>query len=254
MKSSSSFKLSALSLAMLSSVAGIGTQAYAAEEEEVEKIMVTGSRIARAEVASSSPITVVSKEQLVNLGITDVSTALRRLPALTGNTANNQSSSGANNIQTATLRGIEASNTLVMLNGRRMVGSDEDGLVDLSAIPFEAINQIEVLKDGASAIYGSDAIAGVINIITKRNFEGFDVNAHYGRSSRGDADERKVGLVMGASTDKASIMIAASTSNNEGWEEKDRYMTQDADQRYLGGGNYRSGTAPNPRLRGFWFR
>jgi len=251
MKSSSSFKLSALSLAMLSSVAGISTQAYAAEEEEVEKIMVTGSRIARAEVASSSPITVVSKEQLVNLGITDVSTALRRLPALTGNTANNQSSSGANNIQTATLRGIEASNTLVMLNGRRLVGSDEDGLVDLSAIPFEAINQIEVLKDGASAIYGSDAIAGVINIITKKNFEGFDVNAHYGRSSRGDADERKVGLVMGASTDKASIMIAASTSNNEGWEEKDRYMTQDADQRYLGGGNYRSGTAPNPKLSGF---
>ncbi|OHU85377.1 MULTISPECIES: TonB-dependent receptor [Pseudoalteromonas] len=247
------FKFSALSLAVISSVSSISANVHAADDnlKEVEKIMVTGSRIARAEVESTSPITVVSKEALTNLGISDVSSALRRLPALTGNTANNQSSAGSNNIQTATLRGIEATNTLVLLNGRRLVGSDEDGLVDLSSIPFEAISQIEVLKDGASAIYGSDAIAGVINIITRKNFEGFKVTAHFGRSSRGDADERKVGFVTGVSTDKASIMVAASTSNNAGWEEKDRYMTKDADQTYLGGGNGRSGTAPNPKLTGF---
>lgn len=249
MNKHSLMKYSILSLAIASTLTP-AEQAFAAEDE-VEKIMVTGSRIARAEVESTSPITVVTKESLVNLGITDVSSALRRLPALTGNTANNQSSAGSNNIQTATLRGIEASNTLVLLNGRRIVGSDEDGLVDLSSIPFEAISQIEVLKDGASAIYGSDAIAGVINIITRANFDGFEVNAHYGRSSRSDADERRVGLVTGISNDRASIMIAASTSNNEGWEEKDRYMSRDADMTYLGGGNGRSGTAPNPKLSGF---
>ena len=244
------FKLSTLSIAMLSIASSIATPVFAAEEE-IEKIMVTGSRIARAEIVSSSPITVVTKVQLTNLGITDVSTALRRLPAITGNSANNQSSSGANNIQTATLRGIEATNTLVLLNGRRMVGSNADGLVDLSSIPFEAIAQIEVLKDGASAIYGSDAIAGVINIITRKNYEGFEVNARYGVSSKGDAQEREVGLVFGLSADKGSMMIAARTSNNAGWEEKDRYMTQDADQRYLGGPNFSSGTTPFARLSGF---
>ncbi|MCP5078854.1 MAG: TonB-dependent receptor [Psychromonas sp.] len=247
------FKLSTLSLAMLSIATSIATPVFAAEsaEEDVEKIMITGSRIARAEVSSTSPITVVSKEQLTNLGITDVSSALRRLPAITGNSTNNQSSSGASNIQTATLRGIEATNTLVLLNGRRMVGSDEDGLVDLSSMPFEAIAQIEVLKDGASAIYGSDAIAGVINIITRRNFEGFEVNAHYGKSSKGDADERELGLVMGFSAEKGSIMIAASASNNAGWEEKDRHMTKATQRDYLGGTNISSGTTPFARLSGF---
>ena len=251
MSNNRTFKLSAFSIAMLSATSSFVTPTFAAEEAEIEKIMVTGSRIARAEVTSTSPITVVTKSQLTNLGITDVSSALRRLPAITGNSANNQSSSGANNIQTATLRGIEATNTLVLLNGRRMVGSNEDGLVDLSSIPFEAISQIEVLKDGASAIYGSDAIAGVINILTRKNYEGFEVNAHYGQSSEGDAQERELGLVMGFSGDKGSMMIAASTNNNSGWEEKDRYMTQDADQQYLGGPNFSSGTTPFARLSGF---
>ncbi len=246
------FNKTTLMLAMLTAISS--PQLLAAEKtevEEVERIMVTGSRIARTELASSSPITVVSKESMVNMGITDVSSALRRLPALTGNTANNQSSSGANNIQTATLRGIEATNTLVLVNGRRIVGSDANGLVDLSSIPFEAIQEMQVLKDGASAIYGSDAIAGVVNIITRKSFDGFDVNSHYGVSSEGDAQERKVGLVVGTSTDKASIMIAASISNNSGWEEKDRYMTRDANQEYLGGSNGNSGTAPQANLSGF---
>lgn len=248
-------RLCKLSFVALSTCMALGLPvAQAAENEEVkeiEKIAVTGSRIARAEVVSTSPITVVSKAQLTKLGITDVSTALRRLPAITGASANNQSSSGANNIQTATLRGIEATNTLILLNGRRLVGSDEDGLVDLSTVPFQAISQIEVLKDGASAIYGSDAIAGVINIITKKNFEGFEVNTRVGQSSRGDATEREVGLVMGFSTDKGSVMIAASSSNNDGWEEKDRYMTKDTNREYMGGTNTSSGTTPFSRLTGF---
>jgi iron complex outermembrane receptor protein len=245
------FKLSALSMAVLSIASSVATPTFAADEEQIEKIMVTGSRIARAEIASTSPITVVTKAQLTNLGITDVSSALRRLPAITGNSRNNQSSSGAFNIQTATLRGIEATNTLVLLNGRRMVGSDEDGLVDLSSVPFEAISRMEVLKDGASAIYGSDAIAGVINIITHNGYEGFEVNARYGQSSKSDAQEREVGLRMGFSTDKGNVLIAASTKNNAGWLEKDRYMTKDIDQTYLGFVNRGSSTAPNAKLSGF---
>ncbi len=246
------FKATPITLAVLTALTA--PQTIAAEEakaKNVERIMVTGSRIARTELATSSPITVVTKQAMLNMGITDVSTALRRLPALTGNTSNNQSSSGATNIQTATLRGIEATNTLILVNGRRLVGSNADGLVDLSAIPFEAIQEIQVLKDGASAIYGSDAIAGVINIITRNRFDGFDVNVHYGASSRGDAQERKIGLVFGGSSDKASFMIAASTNNTSGWEEKDRYGSKDANFEYMGGTNKRSSTAPNAKLSGF---
>lgn len=252
MNKNKTLKLSLLVTAMFPSLMSFSAAAALNEEDaKIEKIMVTGSRIARAEVSSTSPISVVTKAQLTKLGITDVSSALRRLPAITGNTANNQSSSGANNIQTATLRGIEATNTLILVNGRRIVGSNEDGLVDLSSVPFEAISQIEVLKDGASSIYGSDAIAGVINIITRKNYDGLSINLHTGISSEGDANERKVGMLFGFNTDKGNVMIAASTSNNSGWEEKDRYMTQDADQRYLGGPNFRSGTSPFPRLSGF---
>ncbi|SEL12618.1 TonB-dependent Receptor Plug Domain [Colwellia chukchiensis] len=251
MNTSKAFSLSALSIALLSVTASIATPVFAADTESIEKIMVTGSRIARAEVTSTSPITVVTKADLTNLGITNVSSALRRLPAITGNSVNNQSSAGGANIQTATLRGIEATNTLILLNGRRLIGSNEDGIVDLSSVPFEAISQIEVLKDGASAIYGSDAIAGVINIITRKNYEGFEVNARYGQSSRGDAQERELGLVMGFSGDRGSMMVAASTSNNSGWEEKDRYMTRSTDRAYLGGSNVSSGTTPFPRLSGF---
>jgi iron complex outermembrane recepter protein len=160
------FKTTPLMLAMLTALTAPSIQA-AEGANDVERIMVTGSRIARTELASTSPITVIDKQSMINIGITDVSSALRRLPALTGNTTNNQSSSGANSIQTATLRGIEATNTLILVNGRRVVGSDANGLVDLSGIPFEAVQEMQVLKDGASAIYGSDAIAGVINIITK---------------------------------------------------------------------------------------
>ena len=244
------FKTTPLMLAMLTALTAPSIQA-AEGANDVERIMVTGSRIARTELASTSPITVIDKQSMINMGITDVSSALRRLPALTGNTTNNQSSSGANSIQTATLRGIEATNTLVLVNGRRVVGSDANGLVDLSGIPFEAVQEMQVLKDGASAIYGSDAIAGVINIITKQRFDGFDVSTHYGISSEGDAQERKVGLVTGASTDKASFMLAASTTNVSGWKERDRHLTHDADFGFIGGDNKRSSTAPNAKLSGF---
>lgn len=252
----SSFNLSALSAAMISSASVIATPAFAAtvadeNEQHIEKIMVTGSRIARTELSSSSPITVVSKVQMERLGITDVGEALRKLPSLTGNTANAQSDSGAGSVATVTLRGIEASNTLILINGRRTIAANAENQVDLLSIPFEAVEQIQVLKDGASAIYGSDAIAGVVNIITKKNYEGARINASYGVSGRGDGAEKRIGLTLGASSDRGSLMIALAQNNTDGWLSKDRTRTRDADFRHVGGQNQRSGTAPNARLTGF---
>lgn len=173
MKKHEHFKRSLLSLALISMSSTYVSPVVAEQaEEEIEKIMVTGSRIARTELASASPITVVTKVQMERLGITDVGEALRKLPALTGNTSNSQSDSGAGSIATVTLRGIEASNTLVLINGRRTIAANTNNQVDLLSIPFEAVEQIQVLKDGASATYGSDAIAGVVNIITKTHYDG----------------------------------------------------------------------------------
>ena len=120
MKNHNKFNKSLLSIAIASSMA-ISMPSHAAQEEEVEKITVTGSRIARTELASASPITVVTKVQMDRLGITDIGEALRKLPALTGNTNNSQSDSGNGSVATVTLRGIEASNTLVLINGRRTI-------------------------------------------------------------------------------------------------------------------------------------
>lgn len=245
------FNLSALSIAMLSIASSIATPTFAAEEEQIEKIMVTGSRIARTELASSSPITVVTKVQMERLGITDVGEALRKLPALTGNTANSQSDSGAGSTATVTLRGIEASNTLILINGRRTIAANPRNEVDLLSIPFEAVEQIQVLKDGASAIYGSDAIAGVINIITKTDFDGARFNASYGISGENDAAERRVGVTIGANSDRGSLMLALNQNNTDGWLSSDRKRTQDADFTHVGGQNQRSGTAPNSKLSGF---
>ena len=244
------FKLSLLSAAVIATTLP-AFAVSANEENEIEKIMVTGSRIARAELTSASPITVVTKVQMERLGITDVGEALRKLPALTGNTTNSQSDSGAGSIATVTLRGIESSNTLILINSRRTIAANTDNQVDLLSIPFEAVERIEVLKDGASAMYGSDAIAGVINIITKSNFDGVRVNASTGISGEGDAAERRVGLTMGTSSDRGNLMFAISQNNTDGWLSKDRKRTQDANFTHVGGQNMRSGTAPNSRLSGF---
>jgi len=250
MKTIKELKYSALALAVIASTSSVVMPAYAAEEE-IEKIMVTGSRIARTELASSSPITVVTKVQMERLGITDVGEALRKLPALTGNTANSQSDSGNGSTATVTLRGIEASNTLILINGRRTIAANARNEVDLLSIPFEAVEQIQVLKDGASAIYGSDAIAGVVNIITKNDFDGVRFNSSYGISSENDGAEKRVGLTIGTSSERGSLMLALSHNNTDGWLSKDRTRTEDADFTHVGGQNQRSGTAPNSKLSGF---
>ncbi|CAM3456566.1 TonB-dependent receptor plug domain-containing protein [Shewanella violacea] len=251
MKCEPRLKLTQLSIVMLSIGSSLAFPALAEEEQSFEKIMVTGSRIARTELSSSSPITVITKIQMERLGITDIGEALRKLPSLTGNTSNSQSDSGAGSTATVTLRGIEASNTLILINGRRTIAANANNEVDLLSIPFEAVSQIQVLKDGASAIYGSDAIAGVVNIITRTDYDGVRVNASYGISGQGDASETRIGMTLGTSSDKGSLMLALSHNNTDGWQSRDRTRTQDADFTHVGGQNMRSGTAPNAKLSGF---
>ncbi|WP_169303126.1 TonB-dependent receptor domain-containing protein [Thalassotalea mangrovi] len=177
-------------------------------EEEVERIEVTGSRIKRADLESASPVSVITTEDMKIQGISNVADALQNLTAQSGGltaAVNN----GGNGNATVNLRGLGSNRTLVLVNGRRMVasGTGATATVDLNTIPMAAVKRIEVLKDGASAVYGSDAIAGVVNIIMRNDFEGFEFDASYSETSEGDGDESSISTTFGLSSDKGNITV-----------------------------------------------
>lgn len=181
------------------------------EAENVEKITVTGSRIQRIEAESAAPVQVFTAEDIEVSGMTSVEMILQRMSASAG-FAGSQSNAywTGNGYGTAqvNLRGLGINRTLVLLNGRRVVngGTGANSSVDLNMIPVEMIQRIEVLKDGASAIYGADAVAGVVNIITRKSYDGFTIEGRLGSTDDGEGQDRKVNMIFGASSDKGRIM------------------------------------------------
>ena len=157
--------------------AAAGAQTSGETPRTLNTVSVTGSNIRRAEAEGSNPVQVIDRETLATSGKITVADALRAISANTGNATNETSNSGwASGSAGIGLRGLSQKNTLVLLNGRRLAnyGFPSNGLsdtfVNLNALPLVAVERIEVLKDGASAVYGSDAVAGVVNIITRQNF------------------------------------------------------------------------------------
>ncbi len=174
-----------------------------------ETITVTGSRIRRKDLTSSAPITLIGREQMRQSGRVSVGDFLQTLPEQ-GNATNTSVNNGGDGSTRVDLRGLGASRTLVLVNGRRWVpgGLGADDSVDVNSIPASAIERIEVLKDGASAVYGSDAIAGVINIITKKRFEGGELNVFAGSTTHGDGTQYSVDGTAGTSGDRGSILFS----------------------------------------------
>ncbi len=172
--------LTPLAAAVLTALcpAGAALAQDSAEVAEVEEIVVTGSRIRRDTFSSAAPMEMVLTEAAPARGITDLATLLQTTTVAMGSpqvtsaiSATGDPSNGGLGTNTLSLRGLGANRTLVLLNGRRAGPSGVRGSVssfDLNAIPLAAIERVEVLKDGASSIYGSDAVAGVVNIITKK--------------------------------------------------------------------------------------
>lgn len=206
----------AIRLAMLfgaSAAATVSTTAFSAEEEaDVERIQVTGSRIKRADMEGANPVQVITREDLVSSGISNMGDILQEIPSVAGagtNTAINNGGSGSIRVS---LRGLGSSRTLVLLNGRRIVasGTGADSSVDLSTIPTAIVKRVEVLKDGASAIYGSDAIGGVVNIITRDDFEGFEFNASYDvGTENNDGETKSMDFTIGFAGDKGNAVVNA---------------------------------------------
>ena len=214
-----------IALAMIALVSPQFAFAEEDEAEELEEVVVTGSRIKRSDFTSASPITVVTGQSIVESGFSNLGEALRN-QAVAGTGGFNQSSilSGGGS-SSVDLRNLGQSRVLVLINGKR-VASFADALsnqaVDLSFVPTALIDRVDILRDGASAIYGSDAISGVINIILKERFEGLQVGATSGISGEGDGEQYATDLAIGTTSDRGSVMIGAEYRYNNNINQQDR--------------------------------
>jgi iron complex outermembrane recepter protein len=188
------------------------------EQKFGEEIVVTGSRIRRKDLTTPAPVTVLSREQVQASGKLSIGDFLQSLPEQ-GNANGTQVNNGGNGETRVNLRGLGDNRTLVLLNGRRIVpvGNQvfSETTVDLNTIPSSAIERIEVLKDGASAVYGSDAIGGVVNIITRKNFNGTEVSAYGGQTTHGDGRTYDTNLTLGTASDRGHILFNAEYYKQE---------------------------------------
>jgi iron complex outermembrane recepter protein len=184
------------------------------DDTAVEELVVTGSRIARQDLTSVSPVATVGEQELENSGLVNTENLLATLPqaapGVTG-TVNN----GNLGIATVNLRGLGTNRTLVLVDGRRQVPSDQFGRVDINLIPPALIERIEVVTGGASAVYGSDAISGVVNFLLKRDFEGLEFNAGFSTTDDGQANIYSVDATMGASLDGGRGNVVLSLGYNK---------------------------------------
>lgn len=221
----------ALAFGAVSTAAFTANSAVAAEEDavkKVERIEVTGSRIKRTDMETASPVEVISAGDLKDQGRLSVADALRNLTANTFGSLSPASGSGAQSQSSVSLLGAGSERSLVLLDGKRIAGSPSLGgaSANLSSIPMAAVERIEVLKDGASAIYGSDAVAGVVNIILKDDFEGVAFDATIGRPSKEGGDTKTMSFAAGTSTDKMKITFVYDHQEQGEIYDRDREYTK----------------------------
>ncbi len=186
------------------------TTAPAGRRAGEEEIVVTGSRVRRKDLTTPAPITVISREQITASGVSTIGEFLQQQPE-SGSALNTQVNNGGDGTTQVNLRDLGSQRTLVLVDGKRMVngGIGAGTAVDLNSIPTAAVERVEILKDGASAVYGSDAIAGVVNIITRKRMDGVEVNGYTGVSQRGDANVYDYNLLAGAQGQRGSFMVGA---------------------------------------------
>ena len=200
-----------------------GPTALAQEQEAIDEIVVTGSRISRADIDANSPISVITAEQIRMFNSSNVEEFLRDMPqfvAAIGANGNNGNDGSA----TIDLRDMGEERTLVLVDGKRFVPFDSQGFVDLSMIPTSLIERVEIITGGASAVYGADAIAGVVNFIMKKNFEGFEFDSSYSVSGESDADRYDFSFTVGGNfaDDRGNIVLNAGYTKQDAVTQNDR--------------------------------
>lgn len=172
--------------------------ASAQETTSVDEIVVTGSRLARPDLSAPSPITVVGQEDIANSGATTIESIVNELPQLSAGNTSSVNSGGGAGVLTANLRGLGANRTLTLVNGRRFIPANGAGNVDLGTIPSALVKRVEIITGGASAVYGSDAIAGAVNFILRDDIDGIEAAYQYGITGEGDGENHKYELTFGS--------------------------------------------------------
>ncbi|MFC4309561.1 TonB-dependent receptor plug domain-containing protein [Steroidobacter flavus] len=219
----------------------------------IEEVVITGSRIRRVDEETASPVFVMDQSTIANTGVQTMGDLMMRVPAISGAATNpqvnNGGGTGESNVE---LRGLGAQRTLVLLNGRRINVLGANGTtsaVDINMIPINMIERVEVLKEGAGAVYGSDAIAGVVNFITKKNFDGAEVNVEYGRTGENDGEHESASLTLGSTGDKMSVMFGVNYNKQKAVSAANRQFSSSALYLYGGGVSVGgSSRTPNGRI------
>lgn len=227
----------AVSTVSIASTGIVSAQEASEEAKTLDTIEVTGSRIKRADLETSSPVFTIDRQTIENSGAATVGEFLQRSPAISGAATNPQVNNGGGaGAATVDLRGLGVNRTLVLVDGKRWIGtvSNANGAVDINSIPMGLIERVEILKDGASAIYGSDAIGGVVNFILRKNFDGLEASAFYGVSSRGDADTERYDAIFGMTGERGNLMLGASYDKEDSVSAADRTYSSQPYQLYAG--------------------
>lgn len=204
-------------------------QATPAESEPPVDIVVTGSRIARPDLQQASPISVVSGQEIALSGQVNVENVLKDLPQLIPSTTGASNNPGGG-VATADLRGLGATRTLVLVNGRRYISYDSSQIVDLNTIPAGLIERVDIVTGGRSAVYGSDAVSGVVNFRLKQDFSGVQANANYRITGAGDGGTGNVNLLVGQNFDggRGNITLYGDYTKRDAILQSDRSYSNQA--------------------------
>ena len=216
-----------LAIAQTAGAVSSAAEQAQAPQGQMQRVVVTGSNIKRADKEGPAPVSVITAQDIRNTGVSSVADLMKLVPSM-GSDTNQDFTSGtgfARGVATASLRGLGSSSTLVLLNGRRMApapyadpNTGNSVLYDLNSIPLAAIERIEILQDGASAVYGSDAIGGVINFILKSSYNGAEIAARTSANDDGDFGKHGFNAVFGKGdleADGYSFIVTADVSKRE---------------------------------------
>jgi outer membrane receptor protein involved in Fe transport len=218
------------------------------KSQALETIVVTGSNIRRVDVETANPVVTIDKAKIQQSGKLTLGDLVQQLPSIAGSPSNpNVNNGGGAGASVISLRGLGSARSLLLINGHRVPFQ----LQDLNIIPASVVERIEVLSDGSSAVYGSDAIGGVVNVITNSNYQGAEFGADYGISDRDDGERKGVHAVFGHSTDKGSLMLGLNYNKQDEISAANRKFSHDALYKYNTGYVLHGGSSRTPNGRIF---
>lgn len=208
---------SATAVVGLTALPAIAQTSSGEQTDQLETVVVTGSRIRRVDLETASPVFSIDAASIAKTGKLTLGDIIQESPSIAGAATNpNVNNGGGSGASTISIRGLGSQRTLLLVNGRRL------SYADVNSIPINMVERIDILKDGASAIYGSDAVAGVVNFVLKSNYQGIEATADYGISDRDDGERKGFQMTVGQSSDRGSIIIGASYNKQEAISAGDR--------------------------------